>query len=106
MELSDLKAEMDGRFEQVDQRFDQLERRFAAESERIRQHVEAEGEKTRRYFDVVAEQMKAERNLSLDQSKAASDGVARLSASNAAEHSAFAQRLDDHERRLRQLEEN
>jgi hypothetical protein len=53
----------------------------------------------------LAEQMKAERNLSLDQSMAASQQMLRLSASNAAEHATFTQRLDDHDQRRRRLEE-
>ncbi|HEX6973823.1 MAG TPA: hypothetical protein VF147_05440 [Vicinamibacterales bacterium] len=63
------------RFEQVDKRFDVLEA-----------HIADEHEKTRRYFTVAFEQMKAERNLVLDQS------------------SGNAERLDDHERRIRALE--
>jgi hypothetical protein len=39
----------------------------------LRQQIGAEGEKTRRHFDIAVEQMKAERNLALDLSKAADE---------------------------------
>ena len=48
--------------------------------------------------------MKAERNLSLDSSKATDEKLVRVSASNAADHVAFERRLEDHERRLSKLE--
>ena len=35
--------------------------------EELRQLIKAEGEATRRHFDVVAEKMTSERNLALDQ---------------------------------------
>jgi phosphate uptake regulator len=62
--LSAFKKEVGELFEQVDKRFEQVDRRF----ESIEKQIAAEGEATRRHFDIVAEQMKAERNLALDQS--------------------------------------
>jgi septal ring factor EnvC (AmiA/AmiB activator) len=93
-------AQIDARFEQVDRRFEQVDRRFEAMEALVR----TEGEKTRRHFDVVAEQMKAERNLVLDMGMAAWTQVDRLRASNAADHIGFEKGLADHETRLARLE--
>ena len=103
--------QVDQRFEQVDQRFELVDHRFVELSGQIRAQAEefmrlvlAEGEKTRRHFDVVAEQMKAERNLALDQSTAAMQQTGQLSSSNAAAHAEFERRLDDHEARILRIE--
>src|SRR5688500_1926857 len=105
MELTELKAEMDQRFEETRQ---YIEQRITADGEQTRrdleQRIAAEGERTRRHFDVVAEQMKAERNLSLDSSRATDEKLVKVSASNAADHVAFESRLEDHEQRLSKLE--
>jgi septal ring factor EnvC (AmiA/AmiB activator) len=75
MRVSDLKTEMDERFTQVDQRFAQVDQRFAQVDARFAQvdarfaqvderlvelqkQIAAEGEATRRHFDVVAEQFR------------------------------------------------
>lgn len=71
MKIGELKAEMDKRFEQVDERFVELTKQIAVQGEDFRQFVVAEGESTRRHFDMVADQMQSERNLALDQSMAA-----------------------------------
>jgi hypothetical protein len=63
-----------------------------------------EGVRTRRHFDAVVEQMKAERNHALDQSLAAMQQVGRLRASHAADQPELERRLDDHEARLSRLE--
>jgi hypothetical protein len=89
MQVGELKVQIDERFNQVDERFNQVDERFKQVDKQfieLRQQIVAEGEKTRRHFDVVAEQMKAERNLALD-------------------HAAFQVRLQDHEKRLAKLEE-
>ncbi|MEO5896640.1 MAG: hypothetical protein ABIS06_13160 [Vicinamibacterales bacterium] len=39
--------------------------------------VAAEGQKTRHHFDVVAEQMKSERNLAIDKSRATDERLTR-----------------------------
>jgi hypothetical protein len=49
----------------------------------VRQQIAAEGEKTRRHFDIAVEQMKAERTLALDLSKAADARLLRMNASHA-----------------------
>jgi hypothetical protein len=43
-------------------RFNRVDKQFVE----LRQQIAAEGEKTRRHFDISVEQMKAERNLALD----------------------------------------
>ena len=103
MELSALRDEMhelfelvDQRFQQVDQRFEQVDQRFEQVDQRFEQvqrqfaelsaQIATEAQNTRRHFDMAVEQMKAERNVVLDQSLAARE------------------RLDDHERRITRLE--
>jgi predicted transcriptional regulator len=81
-EVSKRFEQVDQRFEQVDQQFEQVQRQFGVLSAQIA----TEAENTRRHFDIVVEQLKAERNLALDQSMAVAD------------------RLDDHERRITKLE--
>jgi septation ring formation regulator EzrA len=128
MKVSELKTEMDSlfaavneRFEQVDRRFEQVDRRFEQVDQRferiderfervdrtleeLRQLMKSEGEATRRHFDVVAEKMVAARNLALDRSMATAQQLVSLTASNATEHVQFARRLDDHDRRLENIE--
>lgn len=105
MKIGELKAEMDKRFEQVDERFVELTKQIAVQGEDFRQFVVAEGESTRRHFDMVADQMQSERNLALDQSMAATEQVGHLTASNTAAHAELEKRLDDHERRIASIEE-
>jgi hypothetical protein len=98
---------VDERFEQVDARFEQVDARFEQVDDRFRQLEQlilAEGEKTRRHFDVAVEQMKAERNLWLDKAMATDQQLLRLLASNATDHVRFETQLNDHERRLLALE--
>jgi tetrahydromethanopterin S-methyltransferase subunit G len=103
-ELVDKRFEqVDKRFEQVDKRFEQVDKRFEQVDKRfesIEKQIAAEGEATRRHFDIVAEQMKAERNLALDQSIATSKQLVAFRVTHAAEHAALEKRLDNHERRL------
>ena len=102
-------AQVDARFAQVDERFAQVDERFAQVDNQfveLRQQIAAEGEKTRRHFDIAVEQMKAERNLALDVTKASDERLERMSASNTVEHAGFEARLRDHENRLTKLEEH
>ena len=72
MKLSDLAAEMNDRFKGVDERFKEVDERFNQVDNQfveLRQQIAAEGEKTRRHFDIAIEQIKAERNLALHPSK-------------------------------------
>jgi hypothetical protein len=55
-------------------------------------------------FDVVVERIVGERNLALDQSMATADQLVGLIASNARDHVQYAGRLDDHDRRLEDIE--
>lgn len=93
--LDRLSASVDERFDRVDERFDRVDKRFEA----VLAEIAAEGEKTRRHFDVVAEQMKSERNLAIDKATATSEHLVRLTAANAADHVSFNSRLTDLERR-------
>lgn len=104
MELSELKAEMDEQFKHVREQFTQVREQFTQVREQFKQAIVAEGEKTRRHFDVALEQMKAERNLALDAAKATDERLVRVNASNASEHAGFDVRLQDHEKRLTKLE--
>ena len=87
---------MDARFESIDARFDSIDARFEsidarfqsvdAEFRSVRAEIKAEGEATRRHFDIVAEQLK-------DIVKVVAEGTARNTG-----------RLDDHEIRLTRVE--
>ena len=61
--------------------------------------IAAEGEKTRRHFDMVAEKMRAEFKVVVDKTNATSDKVDRLIARNAIEHAAFVLDLPETYRR-------
>ena len=107
MKVSELAAEMNDRFKQVDDRFARVDERFNQMNNQfveLRQQIAAEGEKTRRHFDIAVEQMKAERNLALDVTKATDERLVRMSASNTVEHAGFEAQLRDHENRLTKLE--
>ena len=86
--LDRLSTSVDERFRQVDERFDEL-----------RDLILDEGRTTRRHFDIVAEQMKSERNLAIDQSLATDERLTRLTATNAADHVSFDTRLTELEKR-------
>ena len=113
--VSELKTEMDGKFDAVDKRFERvvqvledLRQQIKSEGEAVRRYVDdritLEHQATRRHFDVVAEKMMGERNLALDQSMATSQQLLGLTASNAGDHVRFEHRLDDHDRRLERIE--
>lgn len=70
-----VRAEMTAGFKKVDEKFTQVD-----------DQIKAEGETTRRYFDIVAEQFK-------EHVKVLADGTGRNT-----------ERLDDHEKRLTVLE--
>lgn len=80
--FDELRDEMMNRFEKVDGRLDTVNSEFA----KMRAEMKAEGEATRRHFDIVAEKM--------------SDSV-KIVAEATAHH---AVRIDDHEKRLKRLE--
>jgi chromosome segregation ATPase len=97
------------RFEQIDARFEQIDARFAqvdvrlgdmeAQFRNVLEHVSAEGERTRRYFDVVVEQVRAERNLVIDATHALDSRLSSLETTNASDHAQFDRRLSTLEAR-------
>lgn len=88
--------EVDRRFEQVDRRFEQVDRRFA----QVEQRITDEGERTRRHFDVVAEAVTAEIRLALDRTMGTAERLDELRTANSAEHVVFGKRLDRHDAQL------
>jgi len=97
MRVSELKTEMDGRF--VELKTD-MNRRFVA----VLEQISAEGDATRRYFDVIVEQFRAEVRLIYDKVTAIDDKLDRFAAENEQEHAIFRRALDDHEVRLKVVE--
>jgi hypothetical protein len=92
-EMAMLRAEMREGFQSVDKRLVTMDAR-----------VTDEGAATRRYFDVVAEGLRADFTVVIDKTTATGEKVDRLIASNAIEHAAFLDALTDHEVRITQLE--
>ncbi len=97
-------ARIDERFAKVDERFERIDERFERLQRDLEDRIREEGETTRRHFDIVADQFRAETRLSLDKSMATADQVAALRTINEHEHAGFAGAIDDHEARLRALE--
>ena len=109
MKVSELKTEMDCKFAAVDERFERVDERFEQVDgtlQELRLLIKSEGEVTRRHFDVVVEKIVSERNLALDRSIATAEQLVGLIASNAADHMRFERRLDDHDRRLENIEKS
>jgi chromosome segregation ATPase len=80
---------MNARFDAMDARFDAMDARFQRVDEefvKVRAQIKAEGETTRRHFEIMVEKI--------------TDSV-KIVAEAAAHHTA---RLDDHETRLQRLE--
>jgi septal ring factor EnvC (AmiA/AmiB activator) len=92
--------QVDARFEQVDARFDQVDARF----HELERRIAAEGEATRRHFDLVAEQFRAEVRLTLDKVMAVGDKADDHERSHVEESALVRHVLDDHEVRLKALE--
>jgi chromosome segregation ATPase len=114
MKIVDLKKEMDARFERVDARLEQVDARFEqvdarfeqvdARLERLERALATEHETTRRHMDVLIEQCRAEIRLALERSAEHDRRMDQVQASNARDHAAFIQWLQDHEVRLTALE--
>jgi hypothetical protein len=88
-ELVAIRTEMKAGFSRVDEQFSRVDDRFTRvedEFKSVRAEIKAEGEATRRHFDIVAEDMKDLIKI-----------VAEATAQNT-------QRLNDHETRLTTLE--
>ena len=107
MTIDDLRSEMRGGFEKVDQRFKNVDAKFARlrtetrrgfkkvddgfnavdrEFEKLRAEMKADGERTRRHFDVMVERMQQSVKI-----------VAEATAHHAV-------RLEDHDTRIKRLE--
>jgi hypothetical protein len=100
MKVIELKKEMDSRFDWVDARFAQVDARFVE----IEQRIDAEGERTRRHFDIVAERMQDGLRLVLEKVMAIGEKLERFEARNEAEHEGFRRMLDDQDIRLKAVE--
>jgi len=107
MKVIELKKEMDARFDQVDARFTQVDARFATVDGKfveLEERIVTEGERTRRYFDVVAERLQDQIRLVFDKVMAIGDKLDRYIVKNDAEHDGFRGVLDEHDDRLKHLE--
>jgi hypothetical protein len=76
----------------------------ASEFKAVRAEIAAEGEKSRRHMDVVAEGLRESLKVVIDKTVATGKKVDRLIASNAVEHAAFLEAITDHEVRITRLE--
>jgi septal ring factor EnvC (AmiA/AmiB activator) len=99
--------EVNTRFEEVNTRFDEVNGRFTAVDARLDQlesRLTADHETTRRYMDVLIEQLRAEYRLGLDKVTAMEQRWAKIAASNASDHAVFTAVLQQHEIRITALE--
>ena len=107
MKIVDLKNEMDARFEQVDARFAHVDARFAqvdARFERLERALATEHETTRRHMDILFEQCRGDIRLALERMDERERRLDDRLSSNATDHAAFIQWLQDHEVRISTLE--
>jgi len=108
--VSDLLAverrveKLDTRVEKLDARIEKLEEKLDTSISDVLAIVAHEGEKTRRHFDMVAEQMRSEFKVVAERTMATDHKVDRLIAQNAIEHAAFVEAIADHEVRQRVIE--
>jgi len=86
-EFVGVRTEVRAGFKRVDDQFVAVGTRMEALRTELRAEMRAEGETTRRHFDIVAEQFK-------EYVKVLADGTARNT-----------ERLDDHDKRLTELEQ-
>ena len=77
---------------------------MTAEFKAVRAEIAAEGEKSRRHMDVSVEALRSEFQVVIDKTVATGKKVDRLIASNASEHAAFQEFVNDHEVRITRLE--
>jgi len=101
-------AEFRERFAAVDQRFEAVDRRFDGIDQRVdslERRVTIEGETSRRHMDVIAEELKGLLCLSLDRQMATVQQITGLAAAHAANHVVYTVAIQDHETRLRILEQ-
>ena len=89
----DLRDDMKAGFKKVDNEFVAVRAEMTAGFKKVDDQIKAEGQTTRRYFDIVAEQFK-------EYVKVLADGTAR----NTERLDGHEKRLDGHEKRLTVLE--
>jgi hypothetical protein len=107
MKIVDLKNEMNVRFEQVDARFAQVDARFGAVDvrfERLERALATEHKTTRRHMDVLFEQSRSDFRVALERMDEHERRIGDLLSSNARDHAAFVETLQDHEVRISTLE--
>lgn len=92
--------EHDKRFDGVDSRLDEHDKRFVSLETRIAESQTA----TRRHFDVVAEDLRGDLKVVIDQNTTTSKKLDRLITRNAIEHAAILDAVTDHEVRITSLE--
>ena len=92
--------EHDKRFDSVDSRLGEHDKRFVSLETRIAESETA----TRRHFDIVAESLRADMKVVIDQNTATSKKLDRLITRNAIEHAAILDAVTDHEVRITSLE--
>jgi hypothetical protein len=105
--LSTLQTAVEEQFKEVREQFKHVDEQFKHVDEQfkdVHERIRAESEESRRHFEMLVEQMKAERNLVLDGSLANTAELRQLRQSHLADHTLFEQTLADHEERLTQLE--
>lgn len=106
-EMQMLRAEMRAGFQSIGKGLDGVDTRLEGHDKRfvaIETRITDESAATRRYFDVVAEGLRADMKGVIDKTTATGEKVDRLIASNAIEHAAFLDALPDHEVRITRLE--
>lgn len=97
MKVHELKTDMDQRFADVDQRFDRMR-------EELGQKIVAEGERTRRHFDVVSEQLRSDMQSFIGTIVDKYEQTDRRGADLDSKGTTLYAAVDDHELRLRVLE--
>lgn len=100
-------AKVDARFATIDERFTKVDEQFAevrSQFEAMDRRITSEGADTRRHFDVVAEQMKADIAMLAGAVVAATSSLERYIAEDRNERATVTGVLHNHEIRLTALE--
>ena len=112
---------VDDRFDGVNARFDRMDARFAgvdvrlarveehlvehdARFESVETRVANSEADTRRHFVIVADSLRADLKVVIDETTATDKKLDRLSTSNAIEHAAILEAVTDHEVRITAIE--
>ena len=91
---------MDARTDGMDARFDTIDARFDA----VDVQIATEHETSRRYMEILVEQLKAEYRLGFDKLLAIDQRLESMHGANTREHTTFAAVPDNHEDRINALE--